>query len=107
MDLWNKVWVSALDNNLNIDQNIYCHGYSVIKLPYTDGSSEFGDYDDPSTSLSRMSNPLSSTSVKMTRAAIAGIDIRRLKSFIPGETASLRFNAYIFAFIIYKHFIHN
>lgn len=56
-----------------------------MKLPYTDGSAEIGDYDDPSNNLSRMSNPLSSTSVKMTKAAIAGIDIKRLASFMPGE----------------------
>ncbi|CAB3997164.1 cilia- and flagella-associated 43-like [Paramuricea clavata] len=58
---------------------------NVVKLPYTDGSAEIGDYDDPSNNLSRMSNPLSSTSVKMTKAAIAGIDIKRLTSFMPGN----------------------
>lgn len=58
---------------------------SVVKLPYMDGSSEIGEYADLSTVISRMSNPLSSTSVKMTKAAIAGIDIKKLNSFIPGE----------------------
>lgn len=56
-----------------------------MKLPYTDGSAEIGDYEDPLSNLSRMSNPLSSSSVRMTKAAIAGIDIKRLKSFMPGE----------------------
>ena len=56
----------------------------VAKLPYTDGCAEIGDYEDLTNSLSRMSNPLSSTSVRMTKAAIAGIDIKRLKSFMPG-----------------------
>ena len=56
-----------------------------MKLPYTDGSAEIGDYEDPLNNLSRMSNPLSSSSVKMTKAAIAGIDIKRLNSFMPGK----------------------
>ena len=63
--------------------------YSIVKLPYTDGSAEIGDYEEPSKNLSRMSNPLSSTSVKMTKAAIAGIDIKRLKSFMPGKVTYL------------------
>ena len=67
-------------------QLVFC-GFRVAKLPYTDGCAEIGDYEDLSNSLSRMSNPLSSTSVKMTKAAIAGIDIKRLKSFMPGEFA--------------------
>ena len=59
--------------------------FSVIKLPFTDGCGELNDeYEDLSKTLSRMSNPLSSTSIKMTKAAIAGIDMTKLKSFLPG-----------------------
>ena len=70
----------------NVDINSLLQScFSIMKLPYTDGTAEIGDYEEPLNNLSRMSNPLSSSSVKMTKAAIAGIDIKRLKSFMPGE----------------------
>lgn len=71
----------------NIEQSNQRHLLTpnVIKLPFFDGSDEIDEYEDVSKTLSRMSNPLSSTSIKMTKAAIAGIDISKLKTFLPGD----------------------
>lgn len=55
-----------------------------MKLPFIDGSGEIDEYEDLSKTLSHMSNPLSSISIKMTKAAIAGIDTTKLKSYHPG-----------------------
>ena len=76
-------------------RGIFVDYFSVIQLPFTDGDPEEDEYEDLSKKLSRMSNPLSSISIKMTKAAIAGIHVAKLKSFQSGV------KIFILLFVVY------
>ena len=63
-----------------------CLLFSVIKTPFADGSVEYGEFEDLSGSVSRISRPFTSDETfNITKAAIAGVVGENAKEFVPGK----------------------